>query len=244
MPSQPAPDAHEAPATGLRAGSRQPHFPVSATRRAMDVVVAGLLIVVVAPVLVLAVVLILATDGRPVFFRQERLGEGCVPFRLTKLRTMRTAGAGAAVTAQGDPRITRLGALLRRTCVDELPQLWDVLCGRMTLVGPRPESLSLAGRYPPACQAVLWARPGLTGPAQLIYRERSAVPPEGWADVEAWYLTAMVPVRVQADLAYLRRPTVRATLRILCLTALFVVGLVDLQAAAPRLVPEGSAHPG
>jgi lipopolysaccharide/colanic/teichoic acid biosynthesis glycosyltransferase len=207
-------------------------FGVSAARRGLDIVVAGVLVVLAAPVVLAAALAIVLTDGRPVLFRQARVGEGGVPFRLTKLRTMRVRTAGAGVTAEGDARITRVGALLRRTSIDELPQLWDVLRGRMTLVGPRPESLPLAQRYPAECRVVLMARPGLTGPAQLTYRERSAVPPENWADVEAWYLSRLVPLRVAADLGYLHRPTLPATVRWLCLTALFVVGVVDLQAPA------------
>jgi lipopolysaccharide/colanic/teichoic acid biosynthesis glycosyltransferase len=171
-----------------------------------------------------------------VLFRQERLGEDGRPFTLVKLRTMR-AGSGPGVTAAHDGRITAVGAVLRRTSIDELPQLWLVLRGRMTLVGPRPESLDLARRYPAQCRAVLLARPGLTGPAQLEYRERSAVAPPGW-DVERWYLQVVVPLRVQADLAFLARPTMRATLGYVLLTAGFVVGVVDRQR------PVSSGPPG
>ena len=214
--------------------TRHRPFRVGPGRRVVDVAAAAVLIVLTAPLVLVAAVLILLTDGRPVLFRQERIGENGVPFRLTKLRTMRAAPAGGAaeVTATGDPRITRLGAALRRTSVDELPQLWHVLTGRMTLVGPRPESVGLAARYPESCRPVLLARPGLTGPAQLRYREASAVPPAGWTDVEGWYLDVVVPLRVAADLEYLRRPTVGATLRLLLVTALFVVGLADVQATA------------
>jgi len=121
----------------------------------------------------------------------------------------------------------------------------------MTLVGPRPESLALADRYPVGCRQILLARPGLTGPAQLRYRERSAVPPPGWVDVEGWYLDVVVPARVQADLDYLRRPTLRATVHQLVVTALFVLGLVDVQAPAigpsgrrlPEIPPQRTAEP-
>jgi len=209
-------------------------FRVGPGRRAVDVAASAVLVLLTAPLVLVAAVLILLTDGRPVLFRQERVGEDGVPFRLTKLRTMRAAPAGGAaeVTATGDPRITRLGAALCRTSIAELPQLWHVLSGRMTLVGPRPESVGLAARYPESCRPVLLARPGLTGPAQLRYREASAVPPAGWTDVEGWYLDVVVPLRVAADLEYLRRPTVGATLRLLLVTALFVVGLADVQATA------------
>ena len=166
-------------------------------------------------------------------YRQERIGEDGRPFGLLKLRTMRAGATGAEVTATGDPRITPLGRFLRRTSVDELPQLWHVLRGRMTLVGPRPEAERLARRYPADCRPVLAARPGLTGPTQLRYREASASPPQGWTDVEQWYLDVLVPLRVQADLEYLEHPTLPATLRYLWLTAWFVVGLVDVPVGGP-----------
>lgn len=210
---------------------------VGLTRRVMDVVVASLMLLLVCPVLLVVALLLVLDDGRPVLYRQVRLGQNGVPFRLVKLRSMRTAvpgaDAGAAVTTEGDPRITRVGRFLRRTALDELPQLWHVLRGQMTLVGPRPESLALAERYPESCRAILTARPGLTGPAQLRYWERSAVPPAGWTDVEKWYLTVMVPLRVRADLEYLLRPSLRATVHYLVVTALFTVGLLDVQEEAP-----------
>jgi len=209
--------------------SRAQHpFAVSAPRRGCDLVLGLLLVVVTAPLLALACALVLVEDGRPLFFHQERVGEHGRPFRLRKLRTMRVGSGGAGLTVAHDPRITRVGAFLRRTSLDELPQLWHVLRGTMTLVGPRPESLALAARYPADCAAVLQARPGLTGPAQLTIREAGNVPPPG-VDVESYYLTVLVPRRTQLDLEYLRRPTLAATLRYVVLTGLFVVGLVDLQ---------------
>lgn len=204
-------------------------FPVGFTRRALDLLVAGTLVLLSAPVLLVAMLLVWLLDGRPVFFHQTRIGEGARPFRLAKLRTMQVAD-GPAVTAAGDARVTRIGRVLRRTSIDELPQLWQVLRGRMTLVGPRPESAALAARYPVECRPVLAARPGLTGPTQLRYRERTAVPPDGW-DSEEWYLRVLVPLRTAADLEYLRRPTLPTTLHHLLVTAGFVLGLVDVQVA-------------
>jgi lipopolysaccharide/colanic/teichoic acid biosynthesis glycosyltransferase len=208
---------------------------VSKARRCLDVVVASVALVLCLPVLAVVAVAILLVDGRPVFFRQVRLGERRAPFTLLKLRTMEP-GSGPGVTAAGDSRITRTGAFLRRTSLDELPQLCHVLRGTMTLVGPRPESAELAGRYPAECRLVLDARPGLTGPTQLLFRERSATPPPGW-DVDAWYLTTLVPRRVASDLAYLRDPTLRRTLRYLLLTGLQLVGLWR-PASAREPVPE------
>jgi lipopolysaccharide/colanic/teichoic acid biosynthesis glycosyltransferase len=205
-------------------------------------VVAGLLLVITSPVLAVGALLVLLTSGRPVLFRQERLGEDGRPFTLVKLRTMR-GGGGPGITAAHDCRITGVGAVLRRTSIDELPQLWLVQSGRMTLVGPRPESVELAGRYPSGCRPVLLARPGLTGPAQLEYRERSAVAPPGW-DVEQWYLQVVVPLRVASDLAFLARPTLRATLGYVLLTAGFVVGVVDRQRPVSGPRPSGPRSSG
>ncbi|MEN3270779.1 sugar transferase [Pseudonocardia sp.] len=213
---------------------------VSRARRTLDIIVAAVLLVILAPFIAVSAVLILVTMGRPVFFAQVRVGERGRRFVLYKLRTMRVVASGPEVTAQADIRITRLGSLLRRTSFDELPQLWHVLRGQMTLVGPRPESDALAVRYPVSCRSVLMARPGLTGPAQLCYRERSAVPPTAWTDVESWYLQVLVPLRVAADLEYLHRPTIRRTVRYLLLTALFVLGITDLQrpVAAPAVTTQ------
>ncbi|MEV4264071.1 sugar transferase [Kribbella sp. NPDC049584] len=202
---------------------------ISPARRLLDVLVGGLLLILASPLLAVVAVLLLVTNGRPVLFRQTRVGENGRPFTLYKFRTMRLLASGPEITAATDVRITRIGGFLRRTAIDELPQLWHVLRGQMTLVGPRPESAALAAGYPEACRPVLQARPGLTGPAQLQYRERSAVPPDGRTDVERWYLEVLVPLRVAADREYLDRPTVRRTLYYLLVTALFVVGLADLQ---------------
>jgi lipopolysaccharide/colanic/teichoic acid biosynthesis glycosyltransferase len=217
-----------------RASAGGQTFPISVPRRLLDILVATILLALTAPLLLLAAVLVVFDDGRPVLFHQLRVGEGGVPFRLAKLRSMRTGQAGGEVTAEDDPRVTRLGRFLRRTSIDELPQLWHVLRGHMTLVGPRPETVSLAERYPVSCRPVLAARPGLTGPSQLRYRERSATPQSSEMDVETWYLEVMVPLRTQADLDYLAQASVRTTVRYLLLTAMFVVGLVDMQVSAPK----------
>lgn len=207
-------------------------------RRSLDVCLAATLLVLTAPLLGMAALLVRAFDGAPVLFHQQRLGQGARPFSLLKLRTMRSTGPGPGVTTPGDARITKLGRVLRRTSIDELPQLWHVLRGEMTLVGPRPESVDLARRYPSSCLLVLEARPGLTGPAQLAYRERSTIPPEGW-DVERWYLEVLVPLRTQADLEFLSRPTVGRALVWLGRTARFVTGLGDYQRLVSPPKPPG-----
>lgn len=199
-------------------------FPVSFSRRVLDVALSLAGLVVAVPVLAAAAFLILLTDGRPVLFAQQRLGEGGHEFTMYKLRSMRTGSpTGPGVTMSGDPRVTSIGKVLRALSIDELPQLWHVLRGQMTLVGPRPESVALAERYPAFCQFVLQTRPGLTGPSQLTYREASTAAPV-WADPEAWYLTVLVPLRTRADLDFLLRPNLAQTLRWLAATVLQCFG--------------------
>jgi lipopolysaccharide/colanic/teichoic acid biosynthesis glycosyltransferase len=195
--------------------------------------VAGLGLIVSAPVLAVAAVLIRAGSPGPVLFRQQRMGAGEHPFTILKLRTMAVDAAGPGITLGGDPRVTRVGGVLRRTSIDELPQLVNILRGDMTLVGPRPETVALATRYPASSRWVLQHTPGLTGPAQLRMRDATLtcarVPEEGAgaAEVEAlterWYLEEVVPRRVVVDQEYLADPSVRRTLGVLVETARYVV---------------------
>ena len=108
-------------------------------------------------------------DG-PVLFRQERIGKDGKPFRLVKFRTMTGDQVGDTVTVAGDPRVTPLGAWLRRNKLDELPELWNVLVGDMSFVGPRPDVPGYADALTGDDREILWLRPGITGPASLKYR--------------------------------------------------------------------------
>jgi lipopolysaccharide/colanic/teichoic acid biosynthesis glycosyltransferase len=188
---------------------------MSRSRRLLDLAVAvtGLLVLAL-PLAVLMLLVRLDSPG-PALYRQVRLGEHGRPFTLYKLRSMRTGATGPEVTAAGDPRVTRLGGFLRRTSLDELPQLWHVLRGQMTLVGPRPETPGLAAGYPPECRWVLRYRPGLTGPAQVRLRDTKV---DG-----ADYFGVVVPARVAQDAGYLRDPSLRATLAVLAETARYLV---------------------
>src|SRR5262249_34539273 len=142
-------------------------FTDAALRRLLDVTVAGALLVVLSPLLAVLALLVRATSPGPGVFRPPGIGRHGRPFVLLKLRTMRAAAAGPAIPAGADARITPLGARLRRAKLDELPQLWNVLRGDMSLVGPRPELPQYVARYTPAERAVLRTRPGLTDPASL-----------------------------------------------------------------------------
>ncbi|MEU5040100.1 sugar transferase [Streptomyces griseorubiginosus] len=193
-----------------------------ASRRVLDVVVALTLLVVLAPLLALLALLVAVTSGRPVLFRQPRTGEGWREFTLYKFRSMRSGSAGPQVAGGADPRIMATGRLLRRLGLDELPQLWNVLRGDMTLVGPRPEVPDLARRYPPEHQWVFRHRPGLTGPCQLRSRAY-ADQLDGRPDPEAYYLRVLVPRRTALDAEFLDRATARNVVRYLARTALYVL---------------------
>ena len=203
---------------------------IGAARRALDVVVAAVALVLTSPLLFAAVVAIRLTSPGPALFRQERVGAGGRSFTILKLRTMTTGDGGPDITLRQDPRVTRVGFLLRRSSLDELPQLLNVLRGEMTLVGPRPETVALARRYPPGCRWVLEHRPGLTGPAQIRLRDarvldlQAATAAEGGApDPERWYLEEIVPRRVELDATYLCAPSLLNTVVVLVQTAVYLL---------------------
>ncbi len=158
---------------------------ISRGRRALDLVVALTALVLLWPLLLgLALVVRLSSPG-PVIFRQQRLTRGHATFTMYKFRTMRAGVGGPEVTSAGDSRVTGPGRLMRRTSLDELPQLINVLRGQMTLVGPWPETPALAAKYPVALRWVLDETPGLTGPAQITLRDDVTV--SGSVDVvEQW----------------------------------------------------------
>jgi lipopolysaccharide/colanic/teichoic acid biosynthesis glycosyltransferase len=162
---------------------------VNAVERAIDVLVAGLCLVLSSPVLALAALAIKLEGGGPVIYRQKRVGKDGIDFELLKLRTMvvgaEKIGAGLAVN-KGDPRITRSGRILRRLSLDELPQLWNILCGEMTLVGPRPTLRHQVESYTPRQRRRLEVKPGLTGWAQV--NGRAALPWSERIELDVWYV--------------------------------------------------------
>ncbi|MFL6074073.1 MAG: sugar transferase [Mycobacteriales bacterium] len=192
-------------------------------RRCLDILVAGTGLLVAGIPLLLAMLAVRLTSRGPALFRQVRLGQGGRPFLMYKLRTMRIGVAGPEVTATADPRITRLGRILRRLSVDELPQLWNVLRGDMTLVGPRPETPGLASLYPEHCRWVFRHRPGLTGPAQVRFRDAHVLEPGETADTRT-YVQRIVPARLLADATFLHHPSVRATFQVLADTVRHLLG--------------------
>jgi len=196
----------------------------AALRRLLDVTVAGALLIALSPFLAVLALLVRATSPGPALFRQTRIGRDGRPFALLKLRTMRADAVrtGPAITAGADPRITPLGARLRRAKLDELPQLWNVLCGDMSLVGPRPEVPHYVARYTPAQRAVLRARPGLTDPASLAWSDEAATLAT-FSDPHRAYAEVVLPQKLALSLAYLDRRTVWRDLAVVARTVAHVV---------------------
>jgi lipopolysaccharide/colanic/teichoic acid biosynthesis glycosyltransferase len=165
---------------------------------------------------ILALAIKLDSPG-PVIYSDTRVGEGGQLFRCHKLRTMRPRReVDSAVAMAEDPRVTRLGRLLRRLRLDELPQLWNVVRGSMRLVGPRPESPRFVDLSDPGHRAVFTVRPGITGLAQLIFTNEAAV--IGRDDPEGTYRRCVLPAKVKVDEAYLRHRSTALDLWILAQT--------------------------
>lgn len=169
--------------------------------RSLEVVASAAGLIVALPLLAVAAVAIRLTSPGPALFRQERVGRAGRPFFLLKLRTMR-AGAGSLVTTSGDPRVTPVGRLLRRTKLDELPQLWNVVRGDMALVGPRPEVPAYVDLADPAWSRVLETRPGITDPVSLRLRFEEALLASAPGNRAEFYRDVMVPFKVQKYLEY------------------------------------------
>jgi lipopolysaccharide/colanic/teichoic acid biosynthesis glycosyltransferase len=178
--------------------------------RALDVALAGTGLVLASPVLALAALAVKLEDRGPALYRQTRVGKDGEDFELLKLRTMvigaETMGAGYAVN-EGDPRITRAGRILRRLSLDELPQLWNVVRGDMSLIGPRPTLRYQVERYDDRQRRRLEVKPGITGWAQV--HGRAALP---WAE------------RIELDVWYVEHRSPLVDLRILLRTPLALLG--------------------
>jgi lipopolysaccharide/colanic/teichoic acid biosynthesis glycosyltransferase len=171
--------------------------------RAVDVALASFGLVLATPFIAAAAAAVKLQDGGPVLYRQRRVGKDGVEFELLKVRTMvegaEKIGAGYAVD-RGDPRITRTGRILRRLSIDELPQLWNVVRGDMSVIGPRPTLSYQVERYTPRQRRRLEVKPGITGWAQI--HGRAAVPWEDRIELDVWYVDHRSP---KIDLEILAR---------------------------------------
>jgi lipopolysaccharide/colanic/teichoic acid biosynthesis glycosyltransferase len=181
-------------------------------KRALDLIAALLLCALLALPFAILLLWLLLKEGRPIFYVAERMHAPGRPFRLWKLRTMTVARADSGVSG-GDKsaRITPMGRLLRRTRLDEIPQLWNVLNGDMSFVGPRPPLRQYVERFPDLYAQVLLSRPGITGLATLRYHrheERLLARCHSAAETDALYARACVPRKARLDLIYQRHRTI------------------------------------
>ena len=187
-------------------------------KRAVDVVLAAVAGVVTAPLQLLIAVAVRVHDRGPILHRATRLGLGTEPFTLYKFRTMRPGSdlVGPGITRAGDQRVTTLGRWLRRTKLDELPQLYNVLKGDMSIVGPRPEDPRYLTQYSPELRQIFSYKPGITSPATIEFRDEEAL--LDIADPEDTYLSDILPRKVAMDLEYARHATTRDDVKVLIRT--------------------------
>jgi lipopolysaccharide/colanic/teichoic acid biosynthesis glycosyltransferase len=198
----------------------------AAARRTLDIAVSAVLLLVALPVLIaVAVAIKLDSDG-PIFFRSRRAGFRGEDLLMLKFRKMRDGAAGAAVTVSGDDRFTRVGRLLARTKLDELPQLWHVLKGEMSLVGPRPEDPSFVRLRSGDYTTILSVKPGVTGLCQLAFAKESEILRVDDRILD--YVERLLPQKAALDVLYVARRSLRMDLRILGWTAVVVLGRRDV----------------
>ena len=208
-------------------------------KRLFDLVGAAVALVLLSPLLFLAALGIRLSSRGPILYRALRAGKDGVPFTMHKFRTMRTdqGPTRSAITGTKDPRVFFFGALLRRLKIDELPQLWDVLRGKMSLVGPRPEDPRIVrDHYAPEHLETLRVLPGLASPGSIYnYTHADQILARG--DPERVYVEELLPVKLALDAVYVREASLGYDLRILFRTA-FVIALMALGRRTFRDPPE------
>lgn len=191
-------------------------------KRLFDMVCAALGLLVLSPVLLVCALLVGLTSPGGVLFRQERVGKDGVPFTIYKFRSMRKDNAGLKISTSGDSRITPVGRVLRKAKLDELPQLWNVLKGDMSFVGPRPEVREYTDLYTPEQWQVLLVRPGITGLASIRYRNENDLLSAS-ADPNRTYIEEVMPAKLALDLEYIPRACVSYDIKLILETLVTVV---------------------
>jgi lipopolysaccharide/colanic/teichoic acid biosynthesis glycosyltransferase len=180
-----------------------------AAKRVLDFTVAALGLLLLAPLFVLIALAIKLDSPGSVFFAHARVGRYGRPFKVLKFRTMvqDAPKRGGAITAEDDPRVTRVGKILRKTKLDELPQLWNVLKGEMSLVGPRPQVEQYVALWEPTLrEKVLSVRPGITGLTQISFRHEGVLLAQQ-PNPEAYYREVLLPIKLRSDAEYVDKRT-------------------------------------
>jgi len=191
-------------------------------KRAFDVMVSALVILIALPLWAAVAVAIKLDSPGPVFYRAQRIGRDGRPFTLYKFRTMITDAdtRGPGITRCDDPRITRVGRFLRRMKIDEMPQLLNVLKGEMSIIGPRPEDPRYVAHYTPEQRRVLSVRPGMASPAFIKYRHEEEILAAAGDHLEQIYLTEILPDKLRMDLEYIEQQSLLFDLIVLARAAL------------------------
>jgi lipopolysaccharide/colanic/teichoic acid biosynthesis glycosyltransferase len=198
----------------------------AAGKRTLDVVVAACVLLLFAPLLAIIALAIKLESRGPVFFRCRRVGFEGAELRMLKFRKMHDGAAGVALTLADDARFTRIGKWLAKTKLDELPQLWNVVKGEMTLVGPRPEDPEFVELRRDDYMVILSVKPGITGLCQLAFaKEGEILDP---TDQVGTYVTRLLPQKAALDRLYAERRSLRMDLRILAWTAVAVFARRDV----------------
>lgn len=188
----------------------------TASPRLFDLTIAAVALLLLLPVMLCVSLAILIESGRPIFFRQKRLGQHGRPFMILKFKKFRDAcdGSGPHLTSLADNRMTRIGAFLQRTKLDEVPQFLNVLMGDMAIVGPRPESMRFADGFVGRFGPVLEHRPGIFGPNQVLFRHEDELF-AGREDVEGYYRRILFPLKASVDMIYFSKRTLARDLGLL-----------------------------
>lgn len=188
-------------------------------KRMMDIAVSAVALCVLWPLYLIIALAIVIDDPGPVFYRQVRVGRGGKPFRIFKFRSMVVDAdkKGLEITVGHDRRITRVGAFLRKTKLDELAQLINVLCGQMSFVGPRPEVPRYVELYTPYQRQVLLVRPGITDYASIAYRNENDLL-DAAQDPERMYIEKIMPAKIELNMKYLREISPAADIRLILKT--------------------------
>ena len=208
-------------------------------KRLFDIACAATALALLAPLLLALALWVRLDSPGPVLFRQQRVGRDSRPFAILKFRTMQVnaEAAGLQITVGQDPRITRAGSWLRRSKLDELPQLLNVLRGDMSMVGPRPEVPRYVAHYPADLRAtVLSVRPGITDLASLAFRNESALLAHS-PDPERTYVEQILPTKLAFACQYVQTHTLWLDLKIIVRTALTLLGWANSAAPQPPPAP-------
>jgi len=204
--------ASDAPLPPLSAPLPRARFDAAA-KRALDIVASAVMLLALLPLILIVAVLVRLDSPGPAFFKVDRIGRRGRRLRMLKFRKMHDDASGIALTTHEDDRLTRIGAFLAKSKLDELPQLWHILRGDMSLVGPRPETADFVAHHRHEYDEILTVRPGLVGFSQIAFLSEGRILNE--EDPLTHYVSAILPQKVTLDLMYARERTVLMDLKIL-----------------------------